>query len=72
MKRTSSMTCCCCIDLDTVLIGSGANWRAIITALSRVAASGAVPLSMMRPLIEDTLMPPPVNRAISLASREMS
>ena len=27
---------------------------------------------MMRPLTEDTLTPPPVKRAISVASREMS
>ncbi len=39
MKRTSSMICCGCITW-TVLIGSGPNWRAIITALSRVTASG--------------------------------
>ena len=44
----------------TVLIRSGPNWRAIVTALSSVTASGDMPLSMMRPLIDDTLMPPPV------------
>ncbi len=51
---------------------SGANWRAITTALSSVGASGAVPDSMMRPLTDDTLMPPPVSRLISAASRETS
>ena len=71
INRTSSMICCGCMTW-TVLIGSGPNWRAIITALSRVTASGEVPLSMMRPLTEDTLTPPLVKRAISMASREMS
>ena len=51
---------------------SGANWRAMVTALSSVTASGDVPLSMMRPLIDDTLMPPPVKRAISVDSRDTS
>ena len=36
-----------------------------LTALSSVVASGAVPDSMMRPLIDDTLMRPLVNSAIS-------
>ena len=37
-----------------------------------VTASGAVPLSKMWPLTEDTLIPPPVMRAISTLSRETS
>ena len=51
---------------------SGANCLAMVTALSSVTASGEVPLSMMRPSIEDTLMPPRVKLAISAASRDTS
>ena len=51
---------------------SGANWRAMTTALSSVTASCELPDSMMRPLTDDTLMPPPVMRRISEESREMS
>ena len=43
------MTCCGDIT-DTVLMISGPNWRAMVTALSRVAASATSPDSMMRPL----------------------
>ncbi len=39
MKRTSSMICCACVT-STVLMMSGANCRAICTALSSVTASG--------------------------------
>ena len=70
-KRTSSITCWAAAT-DTVLIGSGANWRAMTTARSRVAASRAVPESMMRPLIDVTLMPPSLKWAISVASRVTS
>ena len=51
-KRTSSMTCCGDIT-DTELMMSGPNWRAMVTALSSVAASATSPDSMMRPLTED-------------------
>jgi hypothetical protein len=71
MKRTSSMTCCCCIT-RTVSIASLSNWRAISIALSSVAASGAVPLSMMWLPTDVILIPPPVNCAISAASPERS
>ena len=55
-----------------MLMMSGANWRAMTTALSSVAASCDVPVSMMRPLTEVTLMPPPVSRPISAEMRETS
>ena len=51
-KRTSSMTCCGDIT-ETELMMSGLNWRAMVTALSRVVASTTSPDSMMRPLTED-------------------
>jgi hypothetical protein len=71
MKRTSSITCWACATV-TVLIGSGANWRAMVIALSSVTASCAVPESMMRPLTDDTLMPPSLKRLISAARRVTS
>ena len=49
MKRTSSITCCGDIT-ETELMTSGPNCRAIVTALSSVAASARSPDSMMRPL----------------------
>ena len=71
MNRTSSMICCACITW-TVLMTSGTNWRAMVTALSSVTASATLPLSRMRPLTDDTLMPPPAKLAISALSRETS
>ena len=64
MKRTSSMTCCGDIT-DTVLMTSGPNWRAIVTALSRVAASGTSPDSMMRPLTVEACKREPGKRRLS-------
>ena len=65
------MTCCGEATL-TVLMISGANWRAITTALSSVAASGAEPDSMMRPFTDETRMPAPTAERISVASRDTS
>ena len=70
-KRTSSMTCCG-DDTMTVLMISGANWRAMVTARSSVTASGASPDSMMRPLTDDTLMPGPATLVTSVARRDTS
>jgi hypothetical protein len=71
MKRTSSMTCCGDATV-TVLMISGANWRAMVTARSSVTASGASPDSMMRPLTDETLMPGPATLATSVARRDTS
>ena len=60
MKRTSSITCCGDIT-DTELMISGLNWRAMMTALSRVAASTASPDNMMRPLTEEACRCEPGN-----------
>ncbi len=39
-----------------LLITSGPNWRASVTALSTVGASCTAPVSMMRPLTELALI----------------
>ena len=72
MKRTSSNTCCGDIT-ETVLMISGPNCRAIVTALSSVAASATSPDSMMRPLtLEAWIREPGKRRSSSLLSRVMS
>ena len=72
MKRTSSITCWGDIT-DTVLMMSGLNCLAMITALSRVAASVTSPDSMMRPLTDEARRCEPANwRLSSLVSRLMS
>ena len=72
MKRTSSITCCGDIT-ETLLMISGPNWRAIVTALSNVAASMTSPDSMMRPLTVDALIcEPGKRRRSSFVSRVMS
>jgi len=58
-NRTSSMTCWGDITWTALMTPSGANWRAMTTALSRVCASGALPESMMRPFTELARMPLP-------------
>ena len=72
MKRTSSITCCGDITM-TVLMISGPNWRAMVTALSSVAASETRPDSMIRPLTLDARSAEPGKlRASSLVSRVRS
>ncbi len=67
-KRTSSITCCGDMT-DTELMISGPNWRAMVTALSRVAASGTSPDSMMRPLTEETCRCEPGKRRRELVAQ---
>ena len=72
MKRTSSITCCG-EATETELMISGPNWRAMVTALSRVAASATSPDSMMRPLTEEACRRERGKRRLSsLVSRVMS